>query len=93
MILSDLDEAITAQQQAVRLTPDGHPRKPACLSNLGISFRGRFKRLGDVADLDEAITTQQQASVSPRTVTLTSLHVSITSDCPSKVGLSAGRHC
>jgi len=58
---SHLDEAITTQQRAVSLTPDGHPDKPQCLINLGTSFRNRFERLGDRVDLDEAITAQQEA--------------------------------
>ena len=58
--LADLDEAITVKQQVVRLTPDGHPDKPACLSNLRNSFQSRFERLGDLADVDEAITAKQQ---------------------------------
>jgi hypothetical protein len=65
------------KQRAVYLTPDGHPHKPGCLSNLGDSLHSRFKRLGDIANLDEAITAQQQA-VRPQMVTLTSLHASIT---------------
>jgi len=48
-------------RQAVRLTPDAHPNKPAGLTNLGTSFLRRFERLGDLADLDEAITAKQQA--------------------------------
>ena len=28
-VIADLDETITSQQQAIRLTPDGHPHKPA----------------------------------------------------------------
>ena len=50
-----------ARQQAVRLTPNGHPDKPVCLHNLGTSFMCRFELLGDIADLDEAIAAQQQA--------------------------------
>jgi hypothetical protein len=50
--IADLDEAITAKQQAVRLTPYGHPHKPLCFNNLGNSFLRRFERLGDVANLD-----------------------------------------
>jgi hypothetical protein len=59
--LADLDEAITAQQQAVRLTPDDHPAKLGRLNSLGISFRSRFRRQGNLVDLNEAIMAQQQA--------------------------------
>jgi hypothetical protein len=59
--IADLDEVITAQQQAVRLAPDGHPDKPGSLNTLRISFRSRLEPVGDIADLDEAITVNQQA--------------------------------
>jgi len=47
------------QQQAVRLTGDGHPDLPIRLNNLGLSFFRRFEHLDDLADVDEAITVQQ----------------------------------
>jgi hypothetical protein len=32
--IADLNEAMTIQQQAVHLTPDGHPHEPGHLNNL-----------------------------------------------------------
>ena len=59
--IADLDEAITAQRQAVCLTPDGHPDKSLFLQNLGNCCLCRFQRLDDLSDLGEAMTAQQQA--------------------------------
>ncbi|KZP27700.1 hypothetical protein FIBSPDRAFT_1040008 [Athelia psychrophila] len=52
---------LRAIEQAVALTPDGHPNKPAYLSNLGSGYRTRFERLGDLADLENSIASHQQA--------------------------------
>lgn len=57
----DVDEAISAHQQAVALTPAGHANKPNHLSNLGNSCLCRFERLGNLVDVDMAISAQQQA--------------------------------
>jgi hypothetical protein len=37
--LTDISEAISFQQKAVQLTPEGHADMPAHLNNLGISFQ------------------------------------------------------
>ncbi|KZP07446.1 hypothetical protein FIBSPDRAFT_841261, partial [Athelia psychrophila] len=55
----DLD--ILSFEQALALTPDGHPNKPARLSNLASSYLTRFERLGDLADLQNLILSYQQA--------------------------------
>jgi len=39
--LVDIDNTINAQEQAVRLTPDGHITKPGYLHNLGNSLFSR----------------------------------------------------
>jgi len=59
--LSDILEAISVNQQAVRLIPDAHEVMPAMLNNLGTSFQCRFERTGEVDDLSEAISAQQRA--------------------------------
>ncbi|KZP20335.1 hypothetical protein FIBSPDRAFT_1044972 [Athelia psychrophila] len=59
--LADLENAITMEQQALALTPDGHPDKPARLTALGFSYDTRFERLGDLADIENAITAEMQA--------------------------------
>ncbi|KIJ31933.1 hypothetical protein M422DRAFT_266300 [Sphaerobolus stellatus SS14] len=59
--LEDLDNAIENQQQALNLTPDGHPGKAGRLSSLGHSFWTRFEHLGQLEDLENVIADQQQA--------------------------------
>jgi hypothetical protein len=80
--------AITAQQQAVRLTPDGHPEKPVRLNNLGTSFQSQFEHLGGIANLNEAITVEQRWPISPQMATMTSLYTSIPSEPPSVLALA-----
>jgi len=58
---SDISEAISAQQRAIQLTPDGHADVPMYLNNLGSSYRRRFKHRGELSDISEAISTQQRA--------------------------------
>jgi len=52
--LEDLEDAITSWMQAMTLTPDGHPDKAACLSNLGNGYINHFLRLGTLEGLDES---------------------------------------
>jgi len=59
--LPDISEAIAVLQQAVQITPNGHPDMPGWLNNLGISFQCRFQRTGDASDISEAISVQQRA--------------------------------
>ncbi|KIM20447.1 hypothetical protein M408DRAFT_307726 [Serendipita vermifera MAFF 305830] len=59
--IEDMKKAISLQQLAANLTPDGHVSKPTILNNLGSSARLRFERLGDIKDLEEAISLQQSA--------------------------------
>ncbi|KIJ30106.1 hypothetical protein M422DRAFT_187563 [Sphaerobolus stellatus SS14] len=49
------------QQQVLDILPNGHPNKTACLNNLGLSLRERFRFLGSVTDINVAISLQQQA--------------------------------
>ncbi|KAI9574287.1 TPR-like protein [Boletus coccyginus] len=59
--LSDLEDAISRQRDAVELTPHGHPHRPGRLNNLGNSIRARFQRLGEPNDLEDAISIQRDA--------------------------------
>ncbi|KIM74180.1 hypothetical protein PILCRDRAFT_80299 [Piloderma croceum F 1598] len=59
--LIDVDKAISAHEQAVHLTLDGHANKPNCLNNLGSSLLCRFEHSGDLIDIDKAISTCEQA--------------------------------
>jgi len=55
--VADLTEAITIQQRAVQLTPDGHSDMPMRLNNLAISFRSRFEHTDDLSDILTATLT------------------------------------
>jgi len=59
--LPGIDEAVSVQQRAVQLTPDGHADMPKCLNNLATSYIFRFERVGDLSDISEAIANQQRA--------------------------------
>ena len=57
-VWASLNESITARQEVIRLSPDGHPYMPGFLNNLGLSLLCRFERRDDI---DEKITAQRQA--------------------------------
>jgi len=59
--LSDLENAISNQEQAVELTDDGHSNKPMYVSNLGCSQQTRFKHLGNFSDLKNAKSNFEKA--------------------------------
>jgi hypothetical protein len=62
--IANLNEAITAQQQAVSLTPDGHPHNPGFLNNLRKSFCAQFHHHHDDATFAQAINTYSQSAQS-----------------------------
>ncbi|KDQ49312.1 hypothetical protein JAAARDRAFT_200953 [Jaapia argillacea MUCL 33604] len=49
------------QEEAVQLTPDGHPNKPHCLSSLGGSLHRRFECLGNITDINNSIRVGEDA--------------------------------
>ncbi|KAF8122541.1 hypothetical protein EV363DRAFT_1456374 [Boletus edulis] len=59
--LTDFEDAMSRQRDAVDLTPDDHPDKPGCLNSLGHSFFLRFERLGELSDIEDAISGQRNA--------------------------------
>jgi tetratricopeptide (TPR) repeat protein len=59
--LVDIENAIAQQEEAVSLTPNGHPDKPSRLNSLGKSFYYRFKRLGNIMDINNAVVQKQRA--------------------------------
>ncbi|KAF6759594.1 hypothetical protein DFP72DRAFT_1063945 [Ephemerocybe angulata] len=59
--LSALIDGTTNLQQAVDLTPLGHPKLPVYLFHLGTSFAHLFKRTGELSDIAHAIALQQKA--------------------------------
>ncbi|KAJ7856782.1 CHAT domain-containing protein [Mycena leptocephala] len=48
-------------EDAVQLTPDGHPEKPSRLNNLGNSLSRRFERLGDLSDINKSVLMSEDA--------------------------------
>ncbi|KAF8125430.1 CHAT domain-containing protein [Boletus edulis] len=54
--LNDLEEAILMFGNAVNLTPNGHPRKPARLNNLSHALLIRFQYLGQLNDLEDSVS-------------------------------------
>src|SRR6266436_3063394 len=63
-IVDDINKSISALEDAVSLTPDGHPDKPSRLNSLGNSLLGRFERLGDLSDIKMAGTMFEKAGKS-----------------------------
>jgi hypothetical protein len=62
------DRVLEHSRLAAEQTPDGDPRRPLRLSNLGAVWRGRYVQSGDAEDLDRAITcflTAREESGSP----------------------------
>jgi hypothetical protein len=62
--IADLNEAITAQQQAIHLTPDVHSDKPTYLKNLGSTFRAQLALRPDDATFAQVISTYSQSAKS-----------------------------
>ncbi|KAF6743695.1 hypothetical protein DFP72DRAFT_1098346 [Ephemerocybe angulata] len=62
--LSDITDAILAQQKAVGLTPQGHADLPAQLINLALSFSARFSSFGSREDLGESLSHYKAAAIS-----------------------------
>ena len=75
--IADLHEAITVQEQAVGLTPDGHPGKSQCFNNLGASLRTWLRHQPDDVTLGRAISAYSQSANS--------------SHCPPFVHFTAAR--
>jgi hypothetical protein len=48
-------------EDAVQLTPDGHPNKPSRLTNLGNSLWSRFEQLGDLKDINTSVVVKENA--------------------------------
>ncbi|KAJ6624591.1 CHAT domain-containing protein [Mycena sp. CBHHK59/15] len=59
--LTDIDQAMLSFQEALRLTPDGHPDRPLRLNDLGKSLTTRFMRLGELTDINQAVAKLKAA--------------------------------
>ncbi|KAJ7674365.1 CHAT domain-containing protein, partial [Mycena rosella] len=59
--LTDLQTALQNQQEAVALSPNGHPNHAGRLQQLGVCLSDRYYRLGDLTDLEAALRNIQEA--------------------------------
>ncbi|KAF6754601.1 CHAT domain-containing protein [Ephemerocybe angulata] len=59
--LDDLTGAITAQERAAEITPDGHEDLPFILNNLGNLYSSRFDRFGRIEDVTKSISVKRRA--------------------------------
>jgi hypothetical protein len=59
--VGDIQNSVSMSEEAVRLTPDGHPDKPSFLNNLGNSLLRRFERLGDPSDMTKSVSVKEEA--------------------------------
>jgi tetratricopeptide (TPR) repeat protein len=59
--MTDLEQAIQYDQQALKAIPADHPDRARYLNNLGSRLVGRFQRTGQMTGLEQAIQYGQQA--------------------------------
>ncbi|KAJ6564551.1 CHAT domain-containing protein [Mycena capillaripes] len=59
--MDDLNKSVSMIEDAVQLSPDGHPGKPSILNNLGNSLLARFGRLGNLDDLNKSMLMGEDA--------------------------------
>ncbi|KAF8148281.1 CHAT domain-containing protein [Crassisporium funariophilum] len=61
--LSDINEAISAYQRAIYISPDDDDdaKLAHLFNNLALSFQRRFESTGDIRDLHEAVSAQEEA--------------------------------
>ncbi|KAJ7865997.1 CHAT domain-containing protein [Mycena olivaceomarginata] len=59
--LLDINQSIEMLEDALRLTPDGHPDKPSLLNNFGSSLACRFEQLGDLSDINKSVLMKEDA--------------------------------
>ncbi|KAJ7930384.1 CHAT domain-containing protein [Mycena leptocephala] len=62
--LSDINKSVLMFEDAVQLTPNGHPDKPGRLMNLGNSLSFRFEQLGDPQDSQQLLLHYTSAACS-----------------------------
>lgn len=59
--IASLDATVEAWGEALKLTPNDSPDRPAALTNAAIGLADRFSRRGDIADLNRAIQLYEDA--------------------------------
>lgn len=60
-VLGDLDKAIQASEEAIRLAPEVFLGRPGILDDLSDGFHMRFVRLGNIEDMNKAIMLSEDA--------------------------------
>jgi hypothetical protein len=60
--LSQIDQAITNMQNALRCIPDGHPTRPLFLTNLASAFSHRFEGFAALHDLERALSIMEEVA-------------------------------
>ena len=59
--ISDLDEALSLERNALELRPQGHPVRALSLATVAAYLYARFMELGTLSDLDEAIVLERNS--------------------------------
>ncbi|KAJ7193072.1 CHAT domain-containing protein [Mycena pura] len=59
--LKDLEKALLHAQEAVNLTPEGHPERAGRLHSLASSYKNQYQTLGDLQYLKKALQHNQEA--------------------------------
>jgi hypothetical protein len=58
---SDIKKSILMLEDAIQLTPDGHPDKPLLFNHLGNSLLCCFNQSGDLSDINKSISMTEKA--------------------------------
>ena len=59
--ISDLDEALALEHNALKLLPQGHSDRALSLHNIALYLHTRFQQLGTFSDLEEALALERNA--------------------------------
>jgi CHAT domain-containing protein len=60
-VISDLDEALALEHNALELRPQGHPDRATSQGSLALYLGTRFEQLGILSDLEEALVLERSA--------------------------------
>jgi tetratricopeptide (TPR) repeat protein len=58
--IGDLNDAVDANEEAVKLTPKNHIMRPTFLNNLALILSARYKQFGSLDDLNQAVHVAKQ---------------------------------
>ena len=57
--ISDLDEALSLERNALEFRPQGHPDRATSLGDIALYLYTRFEQLGMLSDLEEALSLER----------------------------------